>query len=46
MCVQATTGMMIVSALSSAMQYQQAKQQQKNDYAQQKRTNELAILLD
>ena len=42
MCVQATTGMMIVSALSSAMQYQQAKQQQKNDYAQQKRTNELA----
>ena len=42
MCVQATTGMMIVSALSSAMQYQQAKRQQKNDYAQQKRTNDLA----
>ena len=42
MCVEPTTALMIGSALSSAMQYQQAKQQQKNQYVQQKRTNELA----
>ena len=42
MCVQATTAIMIGSALSSAMQYQQAKQQQKNAYRQQKDTNALA----
>ena len=42
MCVEPTTALMIGSALSSAMQYQQAKRQQKNQYIQQKRTNELA----
>ena len=42
MCVEPTTALMIGSALSSAMQYQQAKRQQKNQYIAQKRTNELA----
>ena len=42
MCVEPTTALMIGSALSSAMQYQQGKQQQKNAYANQKNTNALA----
>ena len=42
MCVQATTALTIVSALSSYGQYQAGKQQQKNAYEAQKRTNKLA----
>ena len=42
MCVQPTTALMIASAGSSLLQFQQAKQQQKNVYAQQKRQNEIA----
>ena len=42
MCIQATTGLMIVSALSSYGQYQAGKAQQKNAYEAQKRTNKLA----
>ena len=38
MCVEPTTALMIGSALSSAMQYKQQKQQQKNVYASQKKT--------
>ena len=36
------TALMIASAGSSLLQFQQAKQQQKNVYAQQKRQNEIA----
>ena len=46
MCVEPTTALMIGSALSSAMQYQQAKQQQKqaqkNQYNAQIRQNDIA----
>ena len=42
MCIQATTGLMIVSALSSYGQYQAGKAQAKNAYDAQKRTNKLA----
>ena len=42
MCVEPTTALMIASAGSSVLQFQQAKQQQKNVYAQQKRQNEIA----
>ena len=42
MCVQPTTALLIASAGSSLLQFQQAKQQQKNVYAQQKRQNEIA----
>ena len=42
MCVEPTTALLIASAGSSALQFQQAKQQQKNIYAQQKRQNEIA----
>ena len=42
MCVQATTALMIVSALSSYGQYQAGKAKQKNAYDAQKRTNQLA----
>ena len=42
MCVEPTTALMIGSALSSAMQYQQAKRQEKSRFVAQKRTNELA----
>ena len=42
MCVEPTTALMIGSALSSAMQYKQQKQAQKQQYAVQKRTNDLA----
>ena len=42
MCVEPTTALMIASAGSSLLQFQQAKQQQKNVYAQQKRQNEIA----
>ena len=42
MCVEPTTALMIASAGSSVLQFQQAKQQQKNIYAQQKRQNEIA----
>ena len=41
MCIQATTGLMIVSALSSYGQYQAGKAQAKNAYDAQKRTNKL-----
>ena len=42
MCVQATTALTIVSALSSYGQYQAGKAQQKNAYEAQKRTNKIA----
>ena len=42
MCVAPQTALMIGSVLSSAMQYKQQKQQQKNVYASQKKTNDLA----
>ena len=42
MCIQATTGLMIVSALSSYGQYQAGKAQAKHAYDAQKRTNKIA----
>ena len=42
MCVQATTALTIVSALSSYGQYQAGKAQAKNAYDAQKRTNKIA----
>tara|TARA_X000000950_G_scaffold161020_1_gene196990 strand:+ start:69 stop:647 length:579 start_codon:yes stop_codon:yes gene_type:complete len=42
MCVEPTTAMMIASAGSSLLQFQQAKAQQKAQYQAQKRQNELA----
>ena len=42
MCVEPTTAMMIGSALSSGLQYQQQKQAQKNQYNAQIRQNEIA----
>ena len=42
MCVEPTTALMIASAGSSLLQFQQAKQQQKNVYEAQKRQNEIA----
>ena len=42
MCIQATTALMIMSAASSVMNYQQQKQQAKYRYAAQVRQNELA----
>ena len=42
MCVPPQTALLIASAGSSFLQFQQAKQQQKNVYAQQKRQNEIA----
>ena len=42
MCVEPTTALMIASAGSSLLQFQQAKQQQKNVYQAQKRQNEIA----
>ncbi len=37
-----TTAVIAISAASAGLQFQQAKQQQKNAYAQQKRQNEIA----
>ena len=37
-----TTALVVASVASAGLQYQQAKQQQKNAYAQQKRQNEIA----
>ena len=42
MCVEPTTALMIASAGSSLIQFQQAKAQQKAQYVAQKRQNELA----
>ena len=42
MCVEPTTALMIASAGSSVLQFQQAKDQQKETYRQQKRQNEIA----
>jgi len=42
MCIEPTTALLISSAVSSGLQYQQAKAQQKAVYRQQKRQNELA----
>ena len=42
MCVEPTTALLIASAGSSVLQFQQAKQQQKNVYEAQKRQNEIA----
>ena len=42
MCVEPTTALLISSAVSSGLQYQQAKMVQKANYRQQKRQNELA----
>ena len=42
MCVPPQTALLIASAGSSFLQYQQAKQQQKNAYEAQKRQNEIA----
>ena len=42
MCIQATTALMIMSAASSVMNYQQQKQQAKYRYAAQIRQNNLA----
>ena len=42
MCVEPTTALMIASAGSSLIQFQQAKAQQKAQYGAQKRQNELA----
>jgi len=42
MCVEPTTAVMIGSALSSGLQYQQQKQAQKNTYNAQIRQNEIA----
>ena len=42
MCVEPTTALMIASAGSSLIQFQQAKAQQKAQFVAQKRQNELA----
>ena len=42
MCVEPTTALMIASAGSSLLQFQQAKAQQKAQYEAQKRQNEIA----
>ena len=42
MCIEPTTALMIASAGSSLLQFQQAKAQQKAQYQAQKRQNELA----
>lgn len=42
MCIEPTTALMIASAASSAMNYQQQKQQAKYRYAAQTRQNQLA----
>ena len=42
MCVPPQVALVAISAGSSLLQYQQAKQQQKAEYARQKRQNELA----
>ena len=42
MCVEPTTALMIASAGSSLVQFQQAKAQQKAQFVAQKRQNELA----
>ena len=42
MCVEPTTALLISSAVSSGLQYQQAKAQQKAQFVAQKRQNELA----
>ena len=42
MCVEPTTAVMLASAGSSLIQFQQAKAQQKAQYVAQKRQNELA----
>ena len=42
MCVEPTTALLIASAGSSVLQFQQAKQQQKNVYNAQKRQNQIA----
>ena len=42
MCVEPTTALMIASAGSSLLQFQQAKEQQKENFKAQKRQNEIA----
>ena len=42
MCVEPTTALLIASTASSAIQYQQGKEQQKAEYNRAKRQNELA----
>ena len=42
MCVEPTTALILASAGSSVLQFQQAKEQQKETYRQQKRQNEIA----
>ena len=42
MCVEPTTAVMLASAGSSLIQFQQAKAQQKAQYEAQKRQNEIA----
>ena len=42
MCIQATTALMIMSAASSVMNYQQQKKQAEYRYAAQRRQNALA----
>tara|TARA_R100001463_G_scaffold36663_1_gene79032 strand:- start:1426 stop:2013 length:588 start_codon:yes stop_codon:yes gene_type:complete len=42
MCIEPTTALLISSAVSSGLQYQQAKAQQKAQFVAQKRQNELA----
>lgn len=42
MCVEPTTALLISSAVSSGLQYQQAKAVQKANYQRQKRQNEIA----
>lgn len=42
MCVPPQVALTVISAGSSLLQYQQAKQQQKAEYARQKKQNELA----
>ena len=42
MCVEPTTALMIASAGSSLLQFQQAKEQQKEQFKAQKRQNEIA----
>ena len=42
MCVEPTTALMIASAGSSLLQFQQAKEQQKENFKTQKRQNEIA----
>ena len=44
MCVEPTTALLIASAGSSVLQFQQAKQQQKNVYNAQKRQNQMFLV--